>query len=327
MKLPKLPQFPKQIPKFSARTVDFKRIGQQINNYLDGKVTNKFVNHPAVRWGVLAVVVVYLVVGVIAGWKTYKVKSESLNIRRILTIYPFPAVLMPQDVILMREYLTQLSYIRHFADKTKQPLPPDNELRAQLISQLTESRLLLQALKTYNVRVTSGDIDAVYGKIAESNGGNQELEKLLRDLYGMEKNDFRLVIRDQLLREKVSKEVLTQVQARHILIRDESKAKEILEQIKKEPAKFDELAKQHSEDTANRENGGDLGSFGRGVMEQTFEDAAFKLKKDEVTQELVKTQYGFHIIKVTDRKGKVDKKYEDFMNDLKKNKKIWVVYK
>lgn len=327
-----MPEFklpPIKTPKVDTSRIaaGFKKISKAVNSYLNGKVSNQFFSHPAVRWTLAAILVIYIGVGFLVGWKAYKVKSESLNVRRILSIYPLPAVLMPQDIILVRDYLDQLSYIRHFAEKTKEPLPSDNELRAQLINQAIETRLLLRANQRYGARVTKGDIDQVYSKIAENNGGPQELKKLLTDLYGMEEKNFRLVIRDQLLREKIKKDVLVQIQAKHILIVDEKKAKEVLDQVKKEPAKFDELAKQHSQDVNNREKGGDLGYFGRGVMQKPFEEMAFKLNKGDIASELVKTEFGYHIIQIVDRKGKVDKTYEDFVKELRSSKKVWIVYK
>lgn len=297
------------------------------DRYLNGSVNLKLVDHPAFRWGLIGLASLYLVVGGVVGWKVYKVKAESTNIRRILAVYPMPAVLMPQDVILVRDYLNQLKHIRHFAEKTKNPLPPDNELRSQLINQMIETRLLLHANRSHGIRVSKDDIDAAYKKIADANGGPQEVKKLLSDLYGMNEGEFRLLIRDQLLREKVRNDLLVRVQPKHILIRDEAKAKEVLEKVKKEPAKFDEFAKEFSEDTANRDKGGDLGLISRGVMVKPFEDAAFKLKKDEISPEVVKSDYGFHIIKVVDRRGEIDQSYQDFITDLRKKAKAWILMK
>lgn len=334
---PQLPKMPTELPKLPALPTasqagesvktGFQQFAQAVNKYLNGKVTNKFINHPATRWGVIGLLIVYLAVGVVTGWKTYKVKSESLNIRRILAIYPFPAVLMPQDVVLVRDYLGQLSYIRHFADKTKQPLPPDAELRTQLTNQLIDTRLLLRDLKKHGGKVTKADINAVYNKIAETNGGEQELTKLLADLYGMDKNDFRMVIRDQLLREKVQNDVLVRVKVKHILIADEKRANDVLNQIKTDPNKFDELAKQYSEDTATRDSGGDLGYIGRGVFDPAFEDAVFKLQKGQLGDTVVKSQFGYHIVQLVDKTGSVDMKYDDYVKSLRDKKKIWVVYK
>lgn len=92
---------------------------------------------------------------------------------------------------------------------------------------------------------------------------------------------------------------MKQVKASHILVKKRSEAEKILEELKK-GASFAELAKKHSE-CPSRKRGGDLGWFGRGKMVPEFEEAAFSLKKGELS-DIVKTQFGYHIIKATDTK-------------------------
>ena len=82
----------------------------------------------------------------------------------------------------------------------------------------------------------------------------------------------------------------------HILVKKQSEALEILEKLKKGEG-FANLAKEFSIDKGSGKKGGDLGFFGRGMMVKPFEEAAFKLKKGEVTLEPIKTQFGYHIIK------------------------------
>ena len=100
-----------------------------------------------------------------------------------------------------------------------------------------------------------------------------------------------------------------QRQAAHILIATASQASDadklaakakaelVLQQVKQSPAKFSELAKQHSQDPGSAANGGDLGQFGPGMMVKPFDEAVFKLKVGEISG-LVQTNFGFHIIKL-----------------------------
>jgi peptidyl-prolyl cis-trans isomerase D len=80
------------------------------------------------------------------------------------------------------------------------------------------------------------------------------------------------------------------------------KAEEILAEVKKYPAKFAELAKKNSQDPGSAEKGGDLGMFGRGSMVKAFEEAVYSMKPGQVS-DLVQSEFGFHIIKLTEVSG------------------------
>jgi peptidyl-prolyl cis-trans isomerase C len=90
-----------------------------------------------------------------------------------------------------------------------------------------------------------------------------------------------------------------EVHAAHILVKTDKKAKEVLDKIN-HGLSFTEAARKYSECPSSK-SGGDLGWFGKGRMVQEFEKAAFEGDKGKL-QGPVKTQFGYHIIKVLDRK-------------------------
>lgn len=100
-----------------------------------------------------------------------------------------------------------------------------------------------------------------------------------------------------------------EIKARHILVDSEDKAKEVISKLAS-GAKFEDLAKEYSSD-GTKENGGDLGWFAKQEMVPAFADAAFALKPGEMSKAPVKTQFGWHIIKVEDRRIREKPKFED----------------
>ena len=92
----------------------------------------------------------------------------------------------------------------------------------------------------------------------------------------------------------------TQVSAKHILVSSEQQAKELKTKIDNNEISFEDAAKQFSSCPSGSQ-GGDLGYFGRGMMVKPFEEAAFSAQVNTVTNP-VQTQFGWHLIKVTDKK-------------------------
>lgn len=92
-----------------------------------------------------------------------------------------------------------------------------------------------------------------------------------------------------------------EVKAAHILVEKEDEAKAIIAQLKK-GGDFAKLAKEKSKDAAAAAQGGDLGYFTKDAMVEPFANAAFAMKPGEISKEPVKTQFGYHIIKVEDKR-------------------------
>ncbi len=107
-------------------------------------------------------------------------------------------------------------------------------------------------------------------------------------------------ITDEEIKEHYNNLKPLEIKASHILVEDEDTAIEVRKKLEA-GGSFEELAKEYSKD-GSAESGGDLGFFGPGAMVPEFEEAAFALKVGEIS-EPVQSQFGFHIIKVTDMKG------------------------
>ncbi len=94
-----------------------------------------------------------------------------------------------------------------------------------------------------------------------------------------------------------------------------AKADELLAQVKKAPADFAKIAKQNSQDPGSAEKGGDLDWFGRGAMVKAFEDTAFALKDGQVS-DVVRSDFGFHVIRLTGVRAERTKPFEEVKADL-----------
>ena len=97
----------------------------------------------------------------------------------------------------------------------------------------------------------------------------------------------------------------------------EAKVNQLLAEVKKDPSKFAKIAKENSEDTNSAIKGGDLGFFNAKEMVPEFSKAAFSMKPNTISDKPVKTQYGYHIIMVTDRAAASVTPFEKAKPDIK----------
>ena len=125
--------------------------------------------------------------------------------------------------------------------------------------------------------------------------GSVEAEILFSD-----NNPQNELINSNQKENKMTQNNYREVHAKHILVDTESEAKQILQKINDNEISFEDAAMQSSK-CPSKNSGGDLGFFGRGTMVKEFEDAAFETEKGKVS-EPVKTQFGWHLIKVIDKR-------------------------
>ncbi|MEG7841896.1 peptidylprolyl isomerase PrsA [Bacillus mobilis] len=184
------------------------------------------------------------------------------------------------------------------------------------------NNMVMEKVLIKNYKVEDKEVDKKFDEMKKQYG--DQFDTLLKQ-QGIKEETLKTGVRAQLAQEKAIEKTITdkelkdnykpEIKASHILVKDEATAKKVKEELGQGKS-FEELAKQYSEDTGSKEKGGDLGFFGPGKMVKEFEDAAYKLKKDEVS-EPVKSQFGYHIIKVTDIK-EPEKSFEQSKADIKK---------
>jgi foldase protein PrsA len=206
---------------------------------------------------------------------------------------------------------------------------------AEILDSLITNKVIEMEAAKKKVKVTGNEIDEELTKLEESYGGEEAFAAALeQNQVSMDK--IREDIEVYLLAEKmigtsidVSEEEMKsyfeenkdsfdqkeQVKASHILVEDEATAKKIKEELD-HGKDFAELAKEHSTDTSNADTGGDLGYFGKGEMAEEFEKAAFALENGAIS-EPVKTEFGYHIIKLVDKKAAKTAKFDEHKDEIK----------
>ncbi|MDR3437601.1 peptidylprolyl isomerase [Telmatospirillum sp.] len=107
-----------------------------------------------------------------------------------------------------------------------------------------------------------------------------------------------------------------EVKVRHILVDTEAEAKKVLADLKS-GVKFEDEAKAKTIDPSGKTNGGDLGYIGKDDTVKEFSEAAFKLKPGEVSKTAVKSQFGYHVIKVEDRRIAPPPSYDEAKGSIK----------
>jgi peptidyl-prolyl cis-trans isomerase C len=227
-------------------------------------------------------------------------------------------------------------------------------MKNQVLDSLIDRELLFQETKKKGINIDPKDVADELQKIKQRYAKPGEFEQLLNDM-GLTESDVQNQIErglaiqqliDNEVRSKVTigdEEVKSyydanpqlfeqpeQVKASHILVKvdanapqeEKDKARKKIESVQEKAKKgedFATLAKTYSEGPSGP-NGGDLGYFRRGQMVKPFEDAAFNLKPNE-TSDIVETQFGYHLIKVVDKKPAQKMTYADVKERLSEHLK------
>ena len=184
--------------------------------------------------------------------------------------------------------------MRGLPPQVQQQQPPD-KLYAYVLDNLIATTMLSQAAHKAKVQ-DDPDVKRRLATLEEQVVAQSYIEKLVEKSA----TDAALKARyDKFVKDAPPRE---EVHARHILLSSEADAKAVIEELKK-GGDFVKLAQEKSTDPSGKTSGGDLGYFTKEEMVPDFAEAAFKLKPGEITQAPVHTQFGWHVIKLEERRA------------------------
>lgn len=270
---------------------------------------------------VSTLVLAVIVCGAILFFGVKKV-SHSPTIVKAANMFGMSAAQINGEKVSYGDYITDVQTLKKFYSAQGSEFPPvsDQEISDMTLSRLIANKLIEQLATQYNVQVSENDVETKKQELLKTFQSQAQVEEQLQKNYGWSFDTYvqkviRPLVREQKLQETFASNAnpslnefsKDEVRASHILFATKDKddatvkkqAEAVLARIKK-GEDFAKLAKEFGSD-GTKEFGGDLGWFGHGDMVKEFEDAAFGMQKGQVS-ELVKTEFGYHIVKLDDKR-------------------------
>ena len=213
------------------------------------------------------------------------------------------------------------------AGEQKGPLDPMSLLYLQnmALSQLVDFTIVAQE-SSKKFKASSHEVNRAVDDIMKANNipDRRTFEQLLKN-QGFSMDHLKRMIREEIIVQKMTQNLyagvaltpddMREVRAQHILVKTQEQAQEVAEKAKK-GGDFSALAREYSIDPVSAKKGGDLGFFGKGMMVPQFEDAAFALKPGEISDP-VKSNFGYHVIKMNESRLREDADKEKLLEQKK----------
>jgi peptidyl-prolyl cis-trans isomerase C len=231
--------------------------------------------------------------------------SAAIAVAATLAVAPAAFAQTPDPVVAT---VNGASILRSDIEAARSQLPeqyrslPMEQVFQPILNQLIRTKLLSQKARDAKMQETEAhkrSVALIEDRLLEQAYLQQAIEKRLTDK----------ALRDRYETAVKSFPTSEEVRARHILVKTEAEAVAIIKEISG-GADFAKLAAEKSIGPS-KTRGGDLDYFGRGQMVKSFEDAAFALEKGAVTEKPVQSQFGWHVIKVEDKRQSKPPSFED----------------
>jgi hypothetical protein len=304
-------------------------------------------------YGVLAVVVLAVAAAGFIGFRATRNLSANPTVVRFAKVLGLSIAKVNDIGVPYADYMEDMGVLKKYYDSQGPGVVPytEQEVSDQVLSRLIVSALINSYAQQYKVDITDTEVQEspILAQLIAPFGSREAAETEMKARYGLTFDQYvKKVVRPVLLEQKLQEAFAVstdeagaayaeeQVRARHILFpiaylpeteagaepkedpKVQAEAQAVLERLKK-GEDFAALAKEFGTDST-KDVGGDLGWFGRGRMVPEFEQAAFSVEPGVLLPELVKSQFGYHIIRIDEKRNGRD--YSKFMGDQLRLAKI-----
>lgn len=263
---------------------------------------------PLLGAGLGVALVIGAIIWYVVGIQSVKALSESSFTMTTARIFKIPVASINGESISYEEYVDNVQAMRTFyeSDTTELETPSEEEMSDYILSRLLVNQLTMQVAREYGVSLEASEIDAVVNtQLLASFESKEKAAEEITSRYGWTLDEFvqKIVVPAE-LEQKLADTYLQSVKDPGKKEEVRATAQSVLDRIKAGES-FEKLAAEFGSDST-KEQGGDLGWFSRGVMVPEFETGVFALKKGELSEDLIETQFGFHIVRLDDMRTTKD---------------------
>lgn len=267
------------------------------------------------KWLLLALILIIifcLTTLIVFGVGIYKFNWNDKFTNKLITYIPYPAAMVDNRIISWSDYRDDIKAMEIFVESEEgkaSGLTKENlkDMGKSILGRQIEYKIINQLAEKYDAKVTNTDIDLEFQTMTQASGQREDIVGTIKKLYGWTLDEFK----EKVLKPQIQYNKLYEKYSTDINIDRDNKSK-IEEEARKKAEKalvkvnagedFAKVAEEYSEDYTSAANGGDLGFISRGQMVASFEEAAFSLEPGQVSN-LVRTNFGYHIIKLEEKKA------------------------
>ena len=265
---------------------------------------NETQNMKMFAYGLAGILVAALVGSVAVGvYRVYAKAGTDTFTVAVAKALRLPAMKVNGEPVLYSDYAEDLRAIHTLVAYDKSTggtnaALTEEQMSDQVLWRLANNILVKEAAAKYAVTAEPKDVEDIKTNLLKQFKDTNQIDQEIQKRYGWTFAEYQeKVIKNYILQQKISEKILADQSGREEI---RNRALAVLNDIKA-GKDFATEAKQFGED-GTKDKGGDLGWFGKGDMVPEFEKAVYALKPGEMTQDLVETQYGYHIIKLNEVK-------------------------